>query len=137
MLTKSDRQRDLNILEASVREAARHLRDDELSNALDAHFQLNSLNQESRKRPAGGCTIASLLHQMGHDFHPVLATRSRKYPSHRGKTAGLEWALRHVAAKQNASHKLMPTWVQTTPAPCSTGSWATQASDSAYFARAC
>ena len=78
LLTKSGLSRnriirDLNILEASVSEAARHLRDDELSNALDAHFQLNSLNQESRKKQADGCTIAALLMMNAAMLHQRIA----------------------------------------------------------------
>ena len=66
LLTKSGLSRnrvvrDLNILEASVNEASRHLRDDELSGALDAHFQLDNLKQESRRKQADGCTVAALL----------------------------------------------------------------------------
>ena len=65
--------RDLNILEASVNEAARHLRDDELSNALDAHFQLDNLNQESRQKQADGCTIAALLMMNAAMLHQRIA----------------------------------------------------------------
>ena len=66
LLTKSGLSRnrvirDLNILETSVGEAARHLRDDELSNTLDSHFLLDNLKEESRKKQADGCTIAALL----------------------------------------------------------------------------
>ncbi len=66
LLTKSGLSRnrvirDLNILEASISEAAWHLREDELSNALDGHFLLDNLKEESRKKQADGCTIAALL----------------------------------------------------------------------------
>ena len=78
LLTKSGLSRnrvirDLNILEASVSEAARHLRDDELSNALDAHFQLNNLNDDSRKKQADGCTIAALLMMNAAMLHQRIA----------------------------------------------------------------
>ena len=53
--------RDLNILESSVKEAAHHLRSDELSTALDKHFRLDNLKKEARKNQADGCTIATLL----------------------------------------------------------------------------
>ena len=53
--------RDLNILESSVKEAAFHLRSDELSTALDKHFRLDNLKPAARKRQADGCTIATLL----------------------------------------------------------------------------
>ena len=53
--------RDLNILEASVKEAAYHLQSDSLSPALDQHFGLNNLDEAKRKSQADGCTIAALL----------------------------------------------------------------------------
>lgn len=53
--------RDLNILEASVKEAAHHLQSDSLSSALDQHFGLNNLDEAKRKSQADGCTIAALL----------------------------------------------------------------------------
>ena len=52
--------RDLNILEASVSEAAHHLRSDELLPALNRHFGLDRL-KKSDKKQADGCTIAALL----------------------------------------------------------------------------
>ena len=52
--------RDLNILEDSVSQAARHLREDELLPALNRHFGLDRLKQ-SDKKSADGCTIAALL----------------------------------------------------------------------------
>ena len=53
--------RDLNILEASVKEAAYHLQSDSLSSALDQHFGLDNLDRDKREKQADGCTIASLL----------------------------------------------------------------------------
>ena len=53
--------RDLNILESSVKEAAFHLNSDGLSVALDKHFGLDNLKQDTRKKSADGCTIAALL----------------------------------------------------------------------------
>ena len=78
LLTKSGLSRnrvirDLNILETSVREAARNLRDDELSNAMDAHFQLDNLNDDSRKKQADGCTIAALLMMNAAMLHQRIA----------------------------------------------------------------
>ncbi len=52
--------RDLNILESSVKEAAHHLRSDELLPALNRHFGLDRL-KKSGKKQADGCTIAALL----------------------------------------------------------------------------
>ena len=78
LLTKSGLNRDpcfrdQNILETSVREAARNLRDDELSNALDAHFHLDNLNDDSRKKQADGCTIAALLMMNAAMLHQRIA----------------------------------------------------------------
>ena len=53
--------RDLNILESSIKEAAHHLRNDDLQPALDRHFGLDNLKEENRKNQADGCTIAALL----------------------------------------------------------------------------
>ena len=53
--------RDLNILEASVKEAAYHLQSDGLSPALDQHFGLDNLDRDKREKQADGCTIAALL----------------------------------------------------------------------------
>ena len=53
--------RDLNILEASVKEAAYHLKSDSLSSALDQHFGLDNLDRDKREKQADGCTIAALL----------------------------------------------------------------------------
>ena len=52
--------RDLNILEASITEAAFHLRSDELTDALNRHFGLDQLKPDGKKS-ADGCTIAALL----------------------------------------------------------------------------
>ena len=53
--------RDLNILEASVKEAAHHFLNDELQPDLDRHFGLDNLKEDKRKSQADGCTIAALL----------------------------------------------------------------------------
>ena len=58
-LTENRVIRDLNILEASVSEAAHHLRADELLPALNRHFGLDRLKNSDKQ--ADGCTIASLL----------------------------------------------------------------------------
>ena len=60
-LTDNRVVRDLNILESSVKEAAHHLRSDNLQPALDRHFGLDNLDQDKRKGQADGCTIAALL----------------------------------------------------------------------------
>ena len=59
--------RDLNILETSVNEAARHLRDEELQPALDRHFGMHNLkaqqedNDGKKGKAADGCVTAALL----------------------------------------------------------------------------
>ena len=78
LLTKSGLSRnrvirDLNILETSVREAAHHLSNDGLSVALDQHFGLDNLTQESRGRQADGCTIAALLMMNAAMLHQRIA----------------------------------------------------------------
>ena len=60
-LTGNRVQRDLNLLEYGVGEAARCLGADNLKGALDAYFLLDNLNEGSRKAQANGCTIAALL----------------------------------------------------------------------------
>ena len=59
-LTENRVMRDLNILEASVGEAAHHMRADELLPALNRHFGLDRLKKTDKKQ-ADGCTIAALL----------------------------------------------------------------------------
>ncbi len=73
-LSRNRVMRDLNILEASVNEAVRHLRDDGLSSALDAHFQLDNLDQKSRKNQADGCTIVALLMMNAAMLHQRIAS---------------------------------------------------------------
>ena len=59
-LSENRVMRDLNILESSIREAAHHLRADELLPALNRHFQLDRLRKTGNTQ-ADGCTIAALL----------------------------------------------------------------------------
>ena len=54
-------QRDLNLLETGISEAAFHLQSDDLVEALNRHFGLDNLNEASLKKQADGCTIAALL----------------------------------------------------------------------------
>ena len=72
-LSRSRVVRDLNILETSVREAAHHLNNDGLSTALDQHFGLDNLTQESRGKQADGCTIAALLMMNAAMLHQRIA----------------------------------------------------------------
>ena len=177
-LSRNRTVRDLNILEASVNEAARHLRDDDLSNALDAHFQLDNLNQESRQKQADGCTIAALLmmnaamlHQriaagrwlsgvsdlddakndvnvvrrfrreweriMRIDFRPVLepAVDVIQGVEDTGKTAGLERALRHIAAEAERIAETYADMGADHAGPLFNRVMGNQASDGAYFTR--
>lgn len=54
--------RDMNILADVVREAARHLNDDDLRKPLDRHFGLDNLRKDTKvPKPADGCTVAALL----------------------------------------------------------------------------
>ena len=58
--------RDLNILESSVKEGARHLREDQLQPSLDRHFMLDNLDEKVQKaikegKAADGCVTAALL----------------------------------------------------------------------------
>ena len=60
-LSRNRVMRDLNLLENSVRGAARYLREDELIPDLNRHFGLDNLKSESLQKQADGCTIAALL----------------------------------------------------------------------------
>ena len=60
-LTDNRIQLDLNLLEDAVKEAAHHLKEDQLQPALDRHFELDNIKEEKRKKQADGCTIAPLL----------------------------------------------------------------------------
>ena len=65
--------RDLNILEASVKEAAHHMRNDGLQPTLDQHFGLDNLKDDKRKSQADGCTIAALLMMNAAMLHQRIA----------------------------------------------------------------
>ena len=65
--------RDLNILETSVREAAHHLREDNLAKTLDQHFGLDNLKDTERNDQADGCTIAALLMMNAAMLHQRIA----------------------------------------------------------------
>ena len=72
-LSRNRVMRDLNILEASVGEAARHLRNDSLSTALDPYFGLDNLRDKERNSQADGCTIAALLMMNAAMLHQRIA----------------------------------------------------------------
>ena len=65
--------RDLNILEDSIKEAALHMRGDELAPTLNRHFGLTNLKQAAQKRQADGVTIASLLMMNAAMLHQRIA----------------------------------------------------------------
>ena len=60
-LARHRTERDANLLEDSVREAARHLRSDSLTGALNEHYELDQLAAGKLEQQADGCTIAALL----------------------------------------------------------------------------
>ena len=72
-LTDNRVVRDLNLLESSVKEAAFHLRQDELGPTLDRHFGLDNLKQDDVKKQADGCTIAALLMMNAAMLHQRIA----------------------------------------------------------------
>ena len=54
-------ERDANMIQDSIYEAAHQLRNDRLKDVLDLHFDLNYLDDKAREDQADGCTIAALL----------------------------------------------------------------------------
>ena len=60
-LARNRAERDVNILEDSIKEARLCLKGDELDALLDRQFGLDQLDDKKRKAQADGCTIASLL----------------------------------------------------------------------------
>ena len=54
-------ERDANMIQDSIYEAAHQLRNDSLKDPLDRHFNLNYLDDTARENQADGCTIAALL----------------------------------------------------------------------------
>ena len=170
--------RDLNILETSVNEAARHLREEELQPALDRHFQLDNLDSAKRGKQADGCVTAALLmmnaamlHQriangqwlsnitdlaalknspniarailrqwhriISHDFKPVLqpAVEVIEAIEDTGKLAGLERALRHLAAEAERIAETYADMGADHAGPLFNRVMGNQASDGAFFTR--
>lgn len=66
-------ERDVNILQDSIKGATEYLRQDELGPVLDRHFRLDALDVKSRKKQADGCTIASLLLMNASMLHQRIA----------------------------------------------------------------
>ena len=170
--------RDLNILETSIKEAARHLNDDELRPALDRHFGLDNLKESDLNKQADGCTIAALLlmnaamlHQriasgrwltgisdletvknavnvirqierewnriLQYDFRPVIdpALKALHAIEDTGKLAGLERALRHLAAEAERIAETYADMGADHAGPLFNRVMGNQASDGAFFTR--
>ena len=170
--------RDLNILETGVKEAAHHLRSDDLQPAMDHHFGLDNLKESDLNKQADGCTIAALLmmnaamlHQriangrwlsgvsdldavkndvnvvrrvsrewnqiMRHDFLPVLepAVQAIEAIEDTGKLAGLERALRHIAAEAERIAETYADMGADHAGPLFNRVMGNQASDGAFFTR--
>ncbi len=177
-LSRNRVERDLNILETSVSEAAYHLRSDDLNEILDRHFGLDRLKETAGKKSADGCTIASLLmmnaamlHQrisngrwlsqisplsevkndvrvvqrisreweriMRHDFRPVLepALETIYAIEESGKTAGVERALRHLAAEAERIAETYADMGADHAGPLFNRVMGNQTSDGAFFTR--
>ncbi len=171
-------QRDLNILEDSIKEASYHLRTDELQPKLDRHFGLDNLDETKREEQADGCTIAALLmmnatmlHQriangnwisgvndleevkndpkvarrvrrewnliLRQDFRPVLepAVSAIEAVEDTGKLAGLERALRHLAAESERIAETYADMGADHAGPLFNKVMGNQASDGAFFTR--
>ena len=60
-LRRNRPERDANMIQDSIYEAAHQLRNDSLKDPLDRHFNLNHLDDKARESQADGCTIAALL----------------------------------------------------------------------------
>ena len=60
-LAKNRSIRDFNLIENAIKDASYHLREDELTEALNRHFGLDNLKDEDLAKQADGCTIATLL----------------------------------------------------------------------------
>ena len=54
-------ERDANMIQDSIYEAAHQLRNDNLKESLDRNFNLDYLDYKARENQADGCTIAALL----------------------------------------------------------------------------
>lgn len=65
--------RDLNILESGIKEAAFHMRGDELHSILDEQFGLNNLTTDARNKQADGVTIGALLMMNAAMLHQRIA----------------------------------------------------------------
>ncbi len=92
--------RDLNILEVSVREAAHHMRTDDLLPALNRHFGLDQL-KKTGKIQADGCTIAALLMMNAAMLHQRI--------SNGGWLSGIS-DLAHIKNRTDVVRKMSREW---------------------------
>ena len=67
-------ERDANMIQDSIYEAAHQLRNDSLKDPLDRHFNLNYLDDTARENQADGCTIAALLMMNAAMLHQRIST---------------------------------------------------------------
>ena len=67
-------ERDANMIQDSIYEAAHQLRNDSLKDPLDRHFNLNYLDDKARESQADGCTIAALLMMNAAMLHQRIST---------------------------------------------------------------
>ena len=104
-LTGNRVARDLNLLEASLTEAAHHLRQDQLRPALDKHFGLDHLDSEKRKDQADGCTIAALLMMNAAMLHQRIAA---------GQWLANIEGLEHIKNAPNVVTRLLQNWERIT-----------------------
>lgn len=72
-LTSDRVTRDLNLLEAGIKEAAHHLHQDDLRPVLDRHFGLDNLKPNKDKPRADGVTIGALLMMNAAMLHQRIA----------------------------------------------------------------
>ncbi len=72
-LGRNRAERDVNILQDSIQEATRCLKEDKLDSVLDQHFGLDMLDPDKRKTQADGCTIAALLMMNAAMLHQRIA----------------------------------------------------------------
>ena len=66
-------ERDLNLLEGGVVEAARHMIDDGLEGVLNKHFGLDNFDEKKRAKQADGCTIGALIMMNAAMLHQRIA----------------------------------------------------------------
>ena len=100
-LTDNKVVRDLNILEDSVKEAARHMDADDLREELDRHFDLDKLKSKDKNKQADGCTIAALLMMNAAMLHQRIAN---------GKWLPGVSSLKDIKNKSNVVSQIRREW---------------------------